>query len=176
MRRPSLADRLSMANAAKQARLERAKRLAEDPERAERLKARDEIVAARNRRISEREAERRAAQERQAAELAAKEAAKLPLARPNAKTERKLRRNGWPNRPKEKPGKPPNGRQSSPPAEPAGKRRSGKGIRDSDDGLLASLAESCRLRYGAFRPASVFTERQKSDWRDQCRSMARMPR
>ena len=64
-----------MANAAKQARLERAKRLAEDPERAERLKARDEIVAARGRRIAEREAERRAAQERDAAELAAKEAA-----------------------------------------------------------------------------------------------------
>jgi hypothetical protein len=75
MRRPSLADRLSMANAAKQARLERAKRLAEDPERAERLKAREDIVAARNRRIAEREAERRAAQERETAELAAKEAA-----------------------------------------------------------------------------------------------------
>ena len=51
------------------------KRLAEDPERAERLKARDEIVAARNRRVAEREAERQAAQEREAAELAARDAA-----------------------------------------------------------------------------------------------------
>jgi hypothetical protein len=40
MRTPSFAERLSMANAAKKAQLERAKRIAEDPERAERLKAR----------------------------------------------------------------------------------------------------------------------------------------
>jgi Family of unknown function (DUF6481) len=69
MRTPNLADRLSMANAAKKAQLERAKRIAEDPERAERLKARDEIVAARNRRIAEREAARRAAKEEEAAAL-----------------------------------------------------------------------------------------------------------
>src|SRR5918911_1987565 len=58
---------------------------------------------------------------------------KPPPARPNAKTERKLRRNGGPNRPKGNSRKPPNGRQSSPPAERAGKRRSGKGIRDLPD-------------------------------------------
>ncbi len=75
MRTPNLADRLSMANAAKKAQLERAKHMAEDPERAQRLKARDEIVAARNRRITEREAVRGAAREQEAAELAARHAA-----------------------------------------------------------------------------------------------------
>lgn len=75
MRPPSLADRLSMANAAKQAQLERAKRIAEDPERAKRLQARDEILAARNRRITEREATRRAAKEQEVAELANRQAA-----------------------------------------------------------------------------------------------------
>src|SRR5205085_1812902 len=54
MRTPNLADRLSMANAAKKAQLERAKHMAEDPERAQRLKARDEIGAARNRRCGRR--------------------------------------------------------------------------------------------------------------------------
>src|ERR1700747_737274 len=62
-----------MANAANQAQLERAKRIAEDPERAKRLQARDEILAARNRRITEREATRRAAKEK-GAELANREA------------------------------------------------------------------------------------------------------
>src|SRR5438552_8702035 len=75
MRTPNLADRLSTANAAKKAQIERAKRMAEDPERAERLKARDEIVAARNRRITESEAARRAAREQEAAELATQQAA-----------------------------------------------------------------------------------------------------
>ena len=51
------------------------KNMAEDPERAQRLKARDEIAAARNRRITEREATRRAAREQEAAELAARQAA-----------------------------------------------------------------------------------------------------
>src|SRR5436190_22089489 len=45
------------------------------PQRAQRLKARDEIGAARNRRITEREATRRAAREQEAAELAARQAA-----------------------------------------------------------------------------------------------------
>src|SRR5690349_6198569 len=75
MRTPSLADRLSMANAAKKAQLERAKRMAEDPERAERLKARDGVVVARNRRLAEREEARRADSQQEAAELAAKQAA-----------------------------------------------------------------------------------------------------
>src|SRR5436190_9265018 len=75
MRTPNLADRLSTANAAKKAQLERAKHMAEDPERAQRLKARDEIGAASNRRITEREAARRAAREQEAAEAAARQAA-----------------------------------------------------------------------------------------------------
>ena len=75
MRTPNFAERLSMANAAKQAQLERAKRIAEDPKQAERLKARDETIAARNHRVTEREAARRAAQERETAELAARQAA-----------------------------------------------------------------------------------------------------
>src|SRR5437763_13162227 len=75
MRAPSFTERLSASNAAKKAQLERAKRIAEDPERAERLKAREETIADRNRRIAEQEAARRAAQEREAAELAARQAA-----------------------------------------------------------------------------------------------------
>ena len=75
MRTPSFAERLSMANAAKKAQLERAKRIAEDPERAERLKVREETIAGRNRWIAEREAARRAAEAREAAELAARQAA-----------------------------------------------------------------------------------------------------
>jgi hypothetical protein len=75
MRTPSLSDRLSMSNAAKQAQRERALRMAEDPKRTERLKARSDIVAARDRRIAERDAARRAQREREAAELAAKQAA-----------------------------------------------------------------------------------------------------
>src|SRR5262249_1416937 len=55
MRTPNFAERISMANTAKKAQLERAKRLAEDPQRVERLKAREEIIAARNHRIAERE-------------------------------------------------------------------------------------------------------------------------
>ena len=50
-------------------------RIAEDPERAERLKVREETIAERNRRIAEREAAGRAAEEREAAELAARQAA-----------------------------------------------------------------------------------------------------
>src|SRR5262249_36052504 len=46
-----------------------------DPQRAERLKAREEIVAARNHRVAEREAARRAAKEHEEAELATRQAA-----------------------------------------------------------------------------------------------------
>jgi hypothetical protein len=56
MRTPDLADRLSAAREAKKALLERAKAIAESPERAERRKARQEIVAARNARMAERKA------------------------------------------------------------------------------------------------------------------------
>jgi len=75
MRTPNFAQRLSMSNAAKKAQLERAKRLADDPERAQRLRSREEIIAARNHRIAERVAARRSAEEREAAELAARQAA-----------------------------------------------------------------------------------------------------
>src|ERR1051326_9327018 len=75
MRTPNFTERLSAANAAKKAQLERAKRIAEDPERAKRLKGREETIAHRNRRIGEQEAARRAAEEREAAELATRQAA-----------------------------------------------------------------------------------------------------
>ena len=94
MRRPSFAERLSMANAAKKAQLERARRIAKDPERAERLKGREEMVAARNHRLAEREAARRAAEEREAAELAARQAAEAAAreAARQAKEEAQARR------------------------------------------------------------------------------------
>src|SRR5215470_18065053 len=75
MRTPNFAERLSMANAAKKAQLERARRIVDDPERAERLRVREELIASRNHRIAEREVARRAAQEREAAELAARQGA-----------------------------------------------------------------------------------------------------
>ena len=55
MRTPNFAEHLSMANAAKKAQLERARRIADDPESAERRKAREEMAAARNHRVAERE-------------------------------------------------------------------------------------------------------------------------
>jgi hypothetical protein len=87
MRMPNLADRLSMASAAKKAPLERAKRMAEDREQAQRLKAHDEIIAARNARV----AERRAATERDAAELAAKQAAEAAAREADRKTKAEAR-------------------------------------------------------------------------------------
>ena len=47
MKTPNFTDRLSAASAAKRAQLERARAIAEDPERLQQLKARTEIVAAR---------------------------------------------------------------------------------------------------------------------------------
>jgi CHASE3 domain sensor protein len=75
MKTPDFKDRLSAANVAKKAQLERARAIAEDPERQERIKARSEIIAARNIRVAERERERREAMEREAAERAVREAA-----------------------------------------------------------------------------------------------------
>ena len=75
MRTPSFTERLRASNAAKKAQFERAKRISEDPERAERLKVREETIADRNRRNAEREAARRAAEERDAGELAVRQAA-----------------------------------------------------------------------------------------------------
>jgi hypothetical protein len=75
MRTPDLKDRLSAASAAKKAQIERARAIAEDPERLKRIEARSEIIAARNIRIAERERNRREAMAREAAERAAAEAA-----------------------------------------------------------------------------------------------------
>jgi Family of unknown function (DUF6481) len=75
MRTPDLKDRLSAASAAKKAQIERARAIAEDPERLKRIEARSEIIAARNIRIAERERNRREAKAREAAERAAAEAA-----------------------------------------------------------------------------------------------------
>jgi Family of unknown function (DUF6481) len=75
MRTPDFKDRLSAANAAKKAQIERARAIAEDPERLKRIEARSEIAAARDIRIAERERVRREAIAREAAERAAVEAA-----------------------------------------------------------------------------------------------------
>ena len=75
MRTPDFRDRLSAASVAKKALIERARAIAEDPERLKRLEARSEIVEARNIRIAKRERQRREALAREAAERAAAEAA-----------------------------------------------------------------------------------------------------
>ena len=75
MRTPDFKDRLAAASTAKKAQTERARAIAEDPARLRRIKARSEIITARNVRIAERERVRREALARQAAERAAAEAA-----------------------------------------------------------------------------------------------------
>jgi hypothetical protein len=75
VRTPDFKDRLDAASTAKKAQLERARAVAEDPARLKRIKARSEIIAARNIRIAERGRVRREAIERHAAERAAAEAA-----------------------------------------------------------------------------------------------------
>ena len=132
MRTPNFAERLSTANAAKKAQLERARRIADDPERAERLKAREEMIAARNHRVAEREVARRVAEECKAAELAASKLPRSRLAKPNVRRGKRPRRGGWPSRPRGRRPKPPSGRQSSPLAERAGRRKSVADIRGRD--------------------------------------------
>ena len=75
MKTPDFRDRLSAARAAQKAQLERARTIAEDPERLKRIEARSQIIAARNSRIAERERDRREAIAREVAERAAAEAA-----------------------------------------------------------------------------------------------------
>jgi hypothetical protein len=75
MRAPDFKDRLDAASTARKTQIERARAVAEDPARLGRIKARSEIIAARNIRIAEREKARREAMARQAAERAAAEAA-----------------------------------------------------------------------------------------------------
>jgi hypothetical protein len=75
MKTPDFRDRLSAASAAKKAQLERARTIAEDPERLKRIEARSQIIAARDSRIAERERDRREAMAREVAERVAAEAA-----------------------------------------------------------------------------------------------------
>ena len=75
MRTPDFKDRLDAASTAKKAQIERARASTEDPARLTRIKARSEIIAARNIRIAERERVRREATARHAADRAAAEAA-----------------------------------------------------------------------------------------------------
>jgi hypothetical protein len=75
VRTPDFKDRLAAASSAKKAQIERARAIAEDPARLRRIKARSEIITARNVRIAERERVRREALARQAAERVAAEAA-----------------------------------------------------------------------------------------------------
>jgi len=75
VRTPDFKDRLGAASAAKKAQVERARAIAEDPDRLRRIEARSEIIAARNIRIAERERARREVIAREAAERAAAEAA-----------------------------------------------------------------------------------------------------
>jgi Family of unknown function (DUF6481) len=75
MKTPNFRDRLSAASAAKKAQLERARTIAQDPEKLKRIEARSQIIAARNSRIAERQKDRREAIAREVAERAAAEAA-----------------------------------------------------------------------------------------------------
>src|SRR2546421_3184947 len=61
MKRPNFSDRLTAASEAKRAQLERARAIAEDPQRLDRLRARSEAIAAREARSrnAKRLAERR---------------------------------------------------------------------------------------------------------------------
>lgn len=74
MRTSDFKDRLSAASAAKKAQIERARAIAEDPERLKRIEARSEVIAARNIRIAERGREQHEALAREAAQRAAAEA------------------------------------------------------------------------------------------------------
>ena len=91
MRTPDFKDRLSAASAAKKAQIERARAIAEDPERRKQIEARSAIIAARNIRIAERERDRRKAMARKAAERAAAEAAQAAALEAARKVEEKAR-------------------------------------------------------------------------------------
>ena len=91
MKTPDFKDRLSAAGAAKKAQLERARAIAEDPERLKRIKARSEIIAARNSRLAERERSSREAREREVAERVAAEAAESTAREAARKAEEEAR-------------------------------------------------------------------------------------
>jgi hypothetical protein len=91
MRTPDFNDRLSAANAAKKAQIERAQAIAEDPERLKRIEARTESITTRNIRIAERERVRREAIAREAADRAAVEAAEAAALDAASKAEQEAR-------------------------------------------------------------------------------------
>jgi hypothetical protein len=91
MRTPDFKDRLSAAGVAKKAQIERARAIAEDPERLKRIDARTEIIAARKIRIAERERVRREAIAREAADRTAVEAAKAAALEAARKAEEEAR-------------------------------------------------------------------------------------
>jgi hypothetical protein len=91
MKTPDFKDRLSAASAAKKVQLERARAIAEDPERLKRIKLRSEIIAARSIRIAEREKARREAIEREVADRVAAEAAEAAAREEARKTEEEAR-------------------------------------------------------------------------------------
>ena len=91
MRTPDFKDRISAAGAAKKAQIERARAIAEDPERSKRIEARSKIAAARDIRIAERERARREAIAREAAERAAVEAAEVAALEAARKAEEEAR-------------------------------------------------------------------------------------
>lgn len=91
VRIPDFKDRLSAASAAKKAQIERARAIAEDPEKRRRIEARSAIIAARNIRIAERGRVRREAMAREAAERAAVEAAEAVALEAERKAEEEAR-------------------------------------------------------------------------------------
>ena len=91
MRTPDFKDRLSAAGVAKKAQIERARAIAEDPERLKRLDARTEIIRARKIRIAERERVRREAIAREAADRTAVETAKAAALEAARKAEEEAR-------------------------------------------------------------------------------------
>jgi hypothetical protein len=82
---------LGAASAAKKAQIERARAIAEDPERLKQIEARSAIIAARNIRNAERERNRREAMVREAAERAAAEAAEAAALEAARKIEEEAR-------------------------------------------------------------------------------------
>ena len=91
VRTPDFKDRLGAANAAKKAQIERARAVADDPDRQRRIEARSEIIAARNIRIAERERVRREKEAREAAERAAAEAAEAAALEATRRAEEEAR-------------------------------------------------------------------------------------
>ena len=91
MKTPDFRDRLSAASTAQKAQLERARTIAEDPERLKRIEARSQIIAARNSRIAERERDRREAIAREVAERAVADAAEAAAREAAGKAEEEAR-------------------------------------------------------------------------------------